>query len=565
MIAATFESSGIRASRSGTPSDVGDASVVDVELADLHLSVGEHVGLAGGGDADDAADRVCGLELGGDDEVDVELALAPELDVLDVRRADHRRRPRRLAAREHARDEVHLVARGARDDEVGVARRRRRRGLRLVPSPSKMATSKRYGERLRAAKASVSRTVSSCSSWSASTIVDPTCPAPMRKTRTARVAYSRTAVAHGRSATVSSVRARRLVALAVALAGRARRVGDCGQSAFSARGSSGRPRARRAGAGRAAPGEPRTRLYVVEQRGTIRVVERGTIRRAVFLDVRAQVVAGGEQGLLGLAFDPSTRRTGRSYVNYTRRNGDTRVVRYRSNGDAGAARQRAGSCCSSTSRTRNHNGGTRLRARRLALRRHRRRRLGRRPREPGAEHATPAREDAAPRRAAARGRARRSSALGLRNPWRYSFDRRPATSTSATSARARRGGRLTAWRARGSRTTAGTSTRARRASRTRRSGPGKLVVPVAEYSHGEGCSVIGGYVYRGKAVPAAAGRYFFGDYCSGTIWSLSSSAARPAVRQEPFTVPSLTSFGEDAAGELYARLAGNGMLFRLST
>ena len=133
MIAATFESSGISASRSGTPRTLVRRVVVDVELADLHLPVREDVGLARGRDAEDAADRVRGLELGGDDEVDVELALAPELDVLDARRADDRRRTLGLAAREHARDEVHLVARRAGDDEVGVADSRRREVLAARP------------------------------------------------------------------------------------------------------------------------------------------------------------------------------------------------------------------------------------------------------------------------------------------------------------------------------------------------------------------------------------------------------------------------------------------------
>ena len=69
-----------------------------------------------------------------------------------------------------------------------------------------------------------------------------------------------------------------------------------------------------------------------------------------------------------------------------------------------------------------------------------------------------------------------------------------------------------------------------------------------EYSHAAGgCSVTGGYVYRGTAVPAARGRYFFGDYCSGLVWSLKDGKAR----REPFRVGELTSFGEDARGELY--------------
>ena len=83
--------------------DVRRGAFLGVELDDLDLAVGENVGLARGGNADDPADRVGRLELRRDDEVDVELAGAPELDVLDVRRSDDGRRPLRLAAREHAR------------------------------------------------------------------------------------------------------------------------------------------------------------------------------------------------------------------------------------------------------------------------------------------------------------------------------------------------------------------------------------------------------------------------------------------------------------------------------
>jgi hypothetical protein len=89
--------------------DVGRRVLVDVELADLHLPVGEHVGLTGRRDAEDATDRVRRLELGRDDEVHVELSFAPQLDVLDARGADDRGRALRLAPREHSRDEVHLV------------------------------------------------------------------------------------------------------------------------------------------------------------------------------------------------------------------------------------------------------------------------------------------------------------------------------------------------------------------------------------------------------------------------------------------------------------------------
>jgi hypothetical protein len=89
-------------------------------------------------------------------------------------------------------------------------------------------------------------------------------------------------------------------------------------------------------------------------------------------------------------------------------------------------------------------------------------------------------------------------------------------------------------------------------------------MPVEVYSHDEGCSVTGGYVYRGNAVPAAAGRYFYGDYCSGNVWSLKVDGGRATdVRRESFQVQSLTSFGVDTAGELYLA-TGNGRMYKLA-
>ena len=111
-------------------------------------------------------------------------------------------------------------------------------------------------------------------------------------------------------------------------------------------------------------------------------------------------------------------------------------------------------------------------------------------------------------------------------------------------------------------TSAGTSTRAAPRSRASRSARARSSAPVAQYSHARGCSITGGYVYRGSAVPAATGRYFYGDYCSGTVWSLKlvGGVARQ-IRAEPFIVANLTSFGEDGAGELYA-VSGNGVIYR---
>jgi hypothetical protein len=98
-----------------------------------------------------------------------------------------------------------------------------------------------------------------------------------------------------------------------------------------------------------------------------------------------------------------------------------------------------------------------------------------------------------------------------------------------------------------------------------RRGPTPILPPTLDFPHTEAASITGGYVYRGKAVPAARGRYFYGDYCSGTVWSLRASGGklRSGPRKEAFTVPSLSSWGEDAAGELYAASL-DGTVYKLS-
>jgi hypothetical protein len=91
---------------------------------------------------------------------------------------------------------------------------------------------------------------------------------------------------------------------------------------------------------------------------------------------------------------------------------------------------------------------------------------------------------------------------------------------------------------------------------------GELVFPAWTYPHrDEACSVTSGYVYRGSAVPAAVGRYFFGDWCTGVVWSfkVGSRGLASAPRTEPFAIPQVTSFGEDARGELYATTLDGGL------
>src|SRR4029077_3487766 len=92
---------------------------------------------------------------------------------------------------------------------------------------------------------------------------------------------------------------------------------------------------------------------------------------------------------------------------------------------------------------------------------------------------------------------------------------------------------------------------------------GRLVAPVSVYSHDDNdCSVTGGYVYRGAAVPAARGRYFFGDFCSGTIWSTKVTGGKASTPARLGRLDNVSSFGEDARGELYATTLG-GSLYKL--
>ena len=307
------------------------------------------------------------------------------------------------------------------------------------------------------------------------------------------------------------------------------------------------------------------RLYVVEQRGTIRVVERGRVRSGFFLDVRNRVTAGGEQGLLGLAFDPRYATNRLIYVNFTDGAGDTRVVRYRTRG-LRAVPSSAKLLLRVDQPYSNHNGGD------LQFGPDGMLYIGlgdggsggdpeRRAQNPGQLLGKMLRLDV--RTAGARPEI---VGLGLRNPWRYSFDRETGDLYVGDvgqgnieeidfTPRSSDGLENYGW----------DLYEGSRRFEDSEQGPGRLVFPVFEYDHSGGhCTVIGGFVYRGKARPALRGRYIFGDYCSGTIWSLKVREGRAVgVRREKFRIESLTSFGENPAGELFA-VSGEGVLYRLT-
>jgi glucose/arabinose dehydrogenase len=307
------------------------------------------------------------------------------------------------------------------------------------------------------------------------------------------------------------------------------------------------------------------RLYIVEQAGRIRVVENGRLRSEPFLDIRQRVVSGGEQGLLSVAFHPNYGENRRLYVNYTDRNGDTRVVEFRSDGER-ALLDTARQLLFVEQPYANHNGGLvafgpdgklyvgmgdggsggdpENRAQNLGTL------LGKLVSidvdRPGAEP--------------------QIEALGLRNPWRFSWDR--ATRDLYIGDVGQNAWEEIDYLRRGTRglVNYGWDVYEGRARwESKRPSRGRLVFPIAVYPNGSaGCSVTGGFVYRGRTVPAARGRYFYGDYCSGTVWSLRVVRGRAtSVRRESFRVGGLASFGEDARGELYL-VSLNGTVYRLT-
>jgi glucose/arabinose dehydrogenase len=304
---------------------------------------------------------------------------------------------------------------------------------------------------------------------------------------------------------------------------------------------------------------PRSRpgtLYVVEQTGRIRIVRNGRIA-GTLVDLRSQVTCCGEQGLLSVALHPRFGRNGKYYVNYTDRNGDTRVVEYR-----GSRRLRQ--ILFVDQPYSNHNGGQNMFGPdgRLYVG------MG-----DGGSGGDP--EDRAQNLGSRLGkllainvdrRAPRAviEALGLRNPWRFSFDRLTADLwIGDVGQNAWEEIDLTRRRSPGLENYGWDVYEGRARHENKRPNPrGRLVFPVAVYAlDGGECAVVGGFVYRGSAVPGARGRYFYGDNCSGAMWSLAAGRPR-SVRRERFSLPGLSSFGEDARGELYA-VTLNGRLWQL--
>jgi glucose/arabinose dehydrogenase len=328
------------------------------------------------------------------------------------------------------------------------------------------------------------------------------------------------------------------------------------------------------------------RLYVVEKGGLVRLVVDGQVQAAPFLDARALVTAGGaEQGLLGLAFHPEYAANGLFYVAYTASgDGANTVARYRvSSTDASQADPDSRLVLLAIPDfADNHNGGVLAfgpdgylyvgtgdgggggdllnNAQNLASLLGKVLRLDVRAADPYAIPPT----NPFVHTAGARGEI---WALGTRNPWRFSFDRGTGDLYLAdvgqfaweevnVQAAGSAGGQNYQWRCFEGFHVFNAATDCSQ---------GISTPPILEYDHSGGnCSITGGYVYRGPAFPSLHGLYFYGDYCSGRIWTAHRLAGGTWVQTPRLdTTYRISSFGEDLAGELYLTDIAGGGVYRV--
>ena len=313
-----------------------------------------------------------------------------------------------------------------------------------------------------------------------------------------------------------------------------------------------------------APRNERNNLYIVERTGRIRVRVGGQLRARPFLDVRSRVSTGSEQGLLSMAFHPRYARNRLFYVNYTDTSGDTRVIEYRSRGLSRAPRQTRQILFVEQPYS-NHNGGQ------IAFGPDGYLYVGM---GDGGSGGDP--QNRAQNLRSLLGKLLRLNVnigrpkpvivgYGLRNPWRFSFDRQTGdlyigdvgqNTREELDFTPRRSPGLEnyGWRV--------YEGKERYTNETPNSA-GKLVMPYVDLPNPPNCSVIGGFVYRGSAVPSAKGRYFFSDNCASRVRSVAAKGGK-SIRDEPFRVDGSSSFGEDARGELYIMSVTGGSVYKIA-
>jgi glucose/arabinose dehydrogenase len=334
-----------------------------------------------------------------------------------------------------------------------------------------------------------------------------------------------------------------------------------------------------------------TRLFVVERAGRIRIISGGQVLPTPFLDLSSLVTtATAEQGLLGLAFDPAYATSGRFYVMWTANGNPGTNASFRDNVVSRFVRSSSEpNQADFASRTdllqiadlyNNHNGGMLAfwdgllyvatgdggssgdpdnNAQNTGVL------LGKLLRidpSSGSPYAIPPSNPFATQP----GARPEIWASGLRNPWRFSFDRATGdlylgdvgqnTWEEVNLQRSGAGGGQNyGWdRLEGTHCFGASAC-----------DPTGLVPPIAEYGHRpNGCSVTGGYVYRGASAPSLSGRYIFGDYCSGRIWSLTEAAGAWTRSLLLTTTYGISSFAEDKDGELHVVDHDGGGLYRLT-
>jgi glucose/arabinose dehydrogenase len=316
------------------------------------------------------------------------------------------------------------------------------------------------------------------------------------------------------------------------------------------------------------------RLFIVEQTGRIRIVKNGDVSAAPFLDLSSKVSGSGEQGLLSMAFHPDYGANGLFYVNFTGNDGNTRVERYAVSADPDVADGGSAKLILTVPQpASNHNGGHILfgpdgmlyvalgdgggagdpfnngqnsgtllgSLLRLDV-------------DGGDPYAIPSDNPFG----------NEIWAIGLRNPWRIAFDPGEGRLYIADVGQASfeevnvvdndESDLNYGWRImEGSSCFGGGGC-----------DDAGLVLPEVEYDHGEGCSVTGGFVYRGSALPEIVGHYFYSDFCRGFLRSFrfDGEDATELVDWDVGGLGSVLSFGQDAAGELYI-LSGDGRVVKL--
>ena len=327
----------------------------------------------------------------------------------------------------------------------------------------------------------------------------------------------------------------------------------------------------------AIPDDPR--LFVVEQRGTVRVIDGGQVLPTPFLDISSETSANGERGLLSMIFHPDFEANGQVFVNYTDNGGTTVVERYQIDGagttiDPGTAFE----IIRIPQPFGNHNGGQ------LQIGVDGMLYIGMGDGGSGGDPEGNGQDLASLHGALLRleidnqvpyaipsdnpyaqgGGLPEIWASGLRNPWRFSFDRGTRDLYIADVGQNRveeinvtpfgEPGVNYGWA-----TMEGTE--CFEASSCDMDG---LTLPVHEYSHEDGCSVTGGYVYRGPSIPGVVGHYFYSDFCAGWIRSFryDGQQATDHMEWDLPDVGNVTSFGEDAAGEIYVLTSG-GAVYRI--